>query len=777
MKTKIKLLLIIAVLLWVNAAFAETAHDIIYVNQSNGRLYIKSSGDTSNGDQMSSTDWVWWFNWVVDSTKTYFFYSYWDGTIWKRTISGTSNGSQINSQWSTNFVLNSDNSKLYYSWSGDYSIIVKNTNDTSNWTTLSWSIKWFPRYLSYDGNYIFYSATSDWWYKLYKKNLNDSWTWTLVINDYVGRWKMSNNERYFYYINWNQSNKIYVKDLQDWNTTPGTQLTTFWVNYFDLSLDNLYIFYNNASDWNKMYKKNINDWSTGSAITSVWVYSIYSSGKEYQVASCLDWIQNQDETGIDIGGVCGTCDDWIQQTEVTNPEIAIDYGWRCTTSSEYRFDWCKQRDIYYWSGMTSVYTMSGLTNTSLTVSDISSESEWLKIFWLWQSKIEQWTFDDWSGINYDMFKVYNIQYSDATAEQNNPQVKSGSLLVASWWPVSSIKTDTTTGKAPSIEIYSMRSGAVRKFNKIQFTGASYPTITKGSQTNYIGSVTWETTNGIVSSNLVLSGGVASAYLSDWYLATAAVVNLQQMNSKFAWVSFNFSWFSFGVNDTKLSVTECGNGDFKCKMYVESPTASPVCKPDSNSTLWIGEACVYTTAFTTPVVINDAWDITTVSGNACIPNRKQGTIVTPDGFKVDYVVDQSGAVIQQNTRPIATWDFTEQCLTSDPWILEYVKCSFQFVWNKIKQLTTTTDKTTDIINKAQTWVKPNDTKTWSIELWQSGKQNTNNWLVNAVQNQYDAYDNGTDAFANVWTMMKWTLGAILTFVVILLFFALSRNRKQ
>jgi len=60
----------------------------------------------------------------------------------------------------------------------------------------------------------------------------------------------------------------------------------------------------------------------------------------------------------------------------------------------------------------------------------------------------------------------------------------------------------------------MRSGAVRKFNKIQFTGASYPTITKGSQTNYIGSVTWETTNGIVSSNLVLSGGVASAYLSD-----------------------------------------------------------------------------------------------------------------------------------------------------------------------------------------------------------------------------------------------------------------------
>jgi len=43
----------------------------------------------------------------------------------------------------------------------------------------------------------------------------------------------------------------------------------------------------------------------------------------------------------------------------------------------------------------------------------------------------------------------------------------------------------------------------------------------------------------------------------------------------------------------------------------------------------------------------------VSGNACIPNRKQGTIVTPDGFKVDYVVDQSGAVIQQNTRPIAT----------------------------------------------------------------------------------------------------------------------------
>jgi len=509
-----------------------------------------------------------------------------------------------------------------------------------------------------------------------------------------------------------------------------------------------------------------------------WYHWITSTDLWTPPESCTDLIENQDETGIDIGGVCGTCDDWIQQTEVSNPEIAIDYGWRCTTSSEYRFDWCKQRTIkYYGTGATTVYNMWGLSNYSLFVADVSNESEWLKVFWLWQSKIEQYTFDDWTGLNYDLFKVYNIQYSDQTAEQNNPQVKSGSLVVTSGWPVSEIRTDTTTGKPPSIEIYSMRSGVVQKFDFVRFTGANYPTITKWSQTNYAGYVTWNTQKGIISSPLVLSGWIATAYLNDWLLADSAVINLQQQNSKFNWVYFQFSWFSFWLSWWSLSVTECWNGDFKCKMYVESPTASPVCKPDSNSVLWIGEACVYTTAFTTPVIINDAWDITTVSGNACIPNRKQGTIVTPDGFKVDYVVDQSGAVIQQNTRPIATWDFTEQCLTSDPWILEYVKCSFQFVWNKIKQLTTTTDKTTDIINKAQTWVKPNDTKTWSIELWQSGKQNTNNWLVNAVQNQYDAYDNGTDAFANVWTMMKWTLGAILTFVVILLFFALSRNRKQ
>jgi len=471
------------------------------------------------------------------------------------------------------------------------------------------------------------------------------------------------------------------------------------------------------------------------------------------LASCFDWIQNQDE-------------------------IAIDYWWVCTTSSEYRFDWCTQRTIkYYWTGATTVYNMWGLSNYGLFVADVSNESEWLKVFWLWQSKIEQYTFDDWTGLNYDLFKVYNIQYSDQTAEQNNPQVKSGSLVVTSGWPVSEIRTDTTTGKPPSIEIYSMRSGVVQKFDFVRFTGANYPTITKGSQTNYAWYVTWNTQNGIISSPLVLSGWIATAYLSDWLLADSAVINLQQMNSKFNGVFFQFSGFSFWLAWWSLSVTECGNGDFKCKMYVESPTASPVCKPDSNSTLWIGEACVYTTAFTTPVVINDAWDITTVTWNACIPNRKQGTIVTPDGFEVDYVVDQSGAVIQQNTRPIATGDFTEQCLTADPGILEYVKCSFQFIWNQIKQLTTTTEKTTDIINKAQTWVKPNDTKTWSLELWQSQKQNTWNSLVNAVQNQYDAYDNGTDAFANVWTLMKWVLWAILTFVVILLFFALSGNRKQ
>jgi len=80
--------------------------------------------------------------------------------------------------------------------------------------------------------------------------------------------------------------------------------------------------------------------------------------------------------------------------------------------------------------------------------------------------------------------VYNIQYSDATAEQNNPQVNSGSLVVTSGGPLSAIKTDTTTGTPPSIEIYSMREGVVRKFDFVRFTGASYPTITKGSQTNY-----------------------------------------------------------------------------------------------------------------------------------------------------------------------------------------------------------------------------------------------------------------------------------------------------
>jgi len=47
----------------------------------------------------------------------------------------------------------------------------------------------------------------------------------------------------------------------------------------------------------------------------------------------------------------------------------------------------------------------------------------------------------------------------------------------------------------------------------------------------------------------------------------------------------------------------------------------------------------------------------------------------------------------------------------------------------------------------------------------------------VQNQYDAYDNGTDAFADVGKLMKWVLGAILGVVVIILFFALAGNRKK
>ncbi|MFT7615749.1 MAG: hypothetical protein ACI8Y7_000573, partial [Candidatus Woesearchaeota archaeon] len=55
--------------------------------------------------------------------------------------------------------------------------------------------------------------------------------------------------------------------------------------------------------------------------SEILVYSLSSCS----VATCTDGIKNQDETGIDLGGVCGTCSDTIQNGNETD----IDVGGRC----------------------------------------------------------------------------------------------------------------------------------------------------------------------------------------------------------------------------------------------------------------------------------------------------------------------------------------------------------------------------------------------------------------------------------------------------------------
>jgi hypothetical protein len=580
----------------------SSAFDLIYKNNSDWYLYKKSANDTSNWTAITSVpsnypayspDW----NFVVYVNVN-------DGNkLYKKSVNDTSNWTAITSVGAYYPTFSFDWNDIFYTQTSNIRIYKKSANDTSNWTAIT-SVDSYQISVSPDWNDIVYVNWSNWY--LYKKSANDTSNWT-AITSVSSNYPAYSPDWNFIIYRQQSTWATYKKSAND--TSNWTAIIT-WSQHAIYSPDWEYIVYSNQNDGNKLYKKSANDTSNWTAITS---FNSLNPTSYRIFENCLDWILNQDETEIDFGGICGTCSDWIQQTDVTNPEISIDYGWRCTTSQEYRFDWCTQRTIkYYWTGATTVYNMWGLSNYSLFVADVSNESEWLKVFWLWQSKIEQYTFDDWTGLNYDLFKVYNIQYSDSTAEMNNPQVNSGSLVVTSGGPLSAIKTDTTTGTPPSIEIYSMRSGVVRKFDFVRFTGANYPTITKWSQTNYAGYVTWNTQKGIISSPLVLSGWIATAYLSDWLLADSAVINLQQQNSKFNGVYFQFSGFSFWLSWWSLSVTECWNGDFKCKMYVESPTASPVCKPDSNSVLWIWEACVYTTAFTTPVVINDAGDITTVS---------------------------------------------------------------------------------------------------------------------------------------------------------------------
>ena len=131
-------------------------------------------------------------------------------------------------------------------------------------------------------DYIIYVNNDDWW-KLYKKNANDTDDWTPITSVDSFAPVSSPDGEYIVYKNRDSFNmRLYKKNANDTdNWTPITSVDSGWPTY---SPDGEYIVYQNNSEWRSLYKTSPNDTDDWTAIRS-WssAHPVYSPDGEYIV--------------------------------------------------------------------------------------------------------------------------------------------------------------------------------------------------------------------------------------------------------------------------------------------------------------------------------------------------------------------------------------------------------------------------------------------------------------------------------------------------------------
>jgi len=318
----------------------------------------------------------------------------------------------VSKDWSTLYFCSSDSNWLNR-W-------LRTLNLSTSVETLLVNIECNGAVISPDWNKLVYVDTAT--KSLYLKNAPfDSWTWTKITSSNQVDCQTNTGECGLTFTS-DSNYIIYTKFWSPWDcwkknltVSDWSALNTWWCINPIITKDNTTLYFLNQFGDKKIYKKDIVNNTANVKVSDFvlksWTQILFNKNQDkiYYVedsTSRIKYFDLSDPTvstyfttntwnfrlSLDTLNTSPNCFDWIQNQD----EIAIDYWWVCTTPSEYRFDWCTQRTIkYYWTGATTVYNMWGLSNYGLFVADVSNESEWLKVFWLWQSKIEQYTFDDW----------------------------------------------------------------------------------------------------------------------------------------------------------------------------------------------------------------------------------------------------------------------------------------------------------------------------------------------------------------------------------------------
>ncbi|MDD2487132.1 MAG: hypothetical protein PHS92_02090 [Candidatus Gracilibacteria bacterium] len=279
----------------------------------------------------------------------------------------TNNGTAMTTVGCITPSYSKDGQYIYYSNVSDgYKCYKKNANDNSNGTAITSNVCYFP-VESFDGTKIYYRNATD-GDKIYVKNSNDSSNGSVFINyalsnpeispdgtkmlvDSLTQYSsfgqirsISNPGTVLYQSTYNcmdasyspdgtkiicsnlqspTSSKLYLMD-SNLSSNPNFFLINNSYSRFPVfTPDSNYVVYTYGNVYGVCYYKDIfyGNTSNGYAITTdSCMYPTYSPVPN---ATCQDQIQNQDETGIDTGGICGNQTCAMQETNMKY----ISYGY------------------------------------------------------------------------------------------------------------------------------------------------------------------------------------------------------------------------------------------------------------------------------------------------------------------------------------------------------------------------------------------------------------------------------------------------------------------
>lgn len=405
----------------------------------------------------------------------------------------------------------------------------------------------------------------DW--KVYLKNSNDNWTWSVVLNEACSYWGINISPDWwsFLYSNWCDWNKLYLKTTTPWFEWQWVAMTSNVSYQSAFSNDGSYIIYSNYSDGRKIYKKSRWDTENWTAISSYGSYFLTYSPDDTEIIyqyswteklwiknandtwnwveftsdvralpeviptyiepSCVDWLQNQDETWIDEGGVCAIV------LPTTVPPVSV---W-----------WCEEKTFFEWDPNAYNiwnWTYSDQSGTWWTYTNF--QWNWLNDGNSYMDRFSVYPFYEWSLINSDTFTWW------IDADINTTFVN--------WW----LKT--------SLSVSLSRTWSVAYINYVKVkTNESWQSIPYSDYDNVIANV-----------DFIWQDWSKNSFplIYSWWYATA-FSNVLAKNIKITWLqNLTISWFEvWKSNATPIIKYNCkdfvyncwwieqGPGNFDCKL--------------------------------------------------------------------------------------------------------------------------------------------------------------------------------------------------------------------